>query len=263
MRLDPTNMPFGRAQPYQQRTETGTFPALAGAPGMPGMPGIPGAETALRAESILLEEFDNAGVAAYQAKQDSANLFNLYLLAAGALATGFGVLGSSYNESNKSTVVLVEVLLLGIAAVLSFAFFARNLDLGREYRENLIAMNLIKEFYIANLAPRMPHLERAFHRRLRDVPRQRPLGIGASVMTVTIALLGAAAVGGTVGQARQLWAIATNGFAAYTPELRLGGIGVFYAAEIGSGLLALLAQYLYYRYATRAHAQVPGPRARG
>lgn len=224
---------------------------------------MPGAETALRAESILLEEFDNAGVAAYQARQDSANLFNLYLLAAGALATGFGVLGSSYNESNKSTVVLVEVLLLGIAAVLSFAFFARNLDLGREYRESLIAMNLIKEFYIANLAPRMPQLERAFHRRLRDVPRERPLGIGASVMTVTIALLGAAAAGGTVGQARQLWAIATNGFAAYTPEFHLGGVGLFYATEVGSGLLLLLAQYAYYRYATRTHAHVAGPRARG
>src|SRR5262249_46749008 len=152
---------------------------------------------------------------------ESAGLINIYLLGAGALATGLGVLASTYSRTNKLTVTLVQVVVLAIATCFSFAVFARHLDLGREYRDSLIAMNVIKEFYIGRLGMQLPQIHAAFYRRLAHVPRRHAMGVGAAVMSCTIALLGGLAVAGTVGLTRQLLAIATDSFAPYTAELQI------------------------------------------
>lgn len=72
MTLDPRNLPYERPAPFLSAEAPAT--------------GTDAHE--LKAESILLEEFNYAGVTAYQAREDSANLINVYLLATGALATG-------------------------------------------------------------------------------------------------------------------------------------------------------------------------------
>src|SRR6266478_4752570 len=46
----------------------------------------------LKIENMLLEEFNYAGVTAYQAMEDRARMFNLYLLLVGVVASGLGAL---------------------------------------------------------------------------------------------------------------------------------------------------------------------------
>ena len=277
--MDPNNIPFTRSMPLRARMEpasgpmdpadqqgprmplngqqfsgypqpsypTGVQPAISAIAAMPAG----GAEITLKAENILLEEFEHASAAAYQAKDSTASLLNLYLLATAALATGGGVLLSSYSQSNKLTVSLVVAVVLAISSILSFGFFVRLLDLARDYRDNLITMNLIKEFYIQRIGPRLPELPAAFYKRLADVPRSRALGFGMTTLNITVALLTGLAVAGAIGQARQLWAVYTSSFAPYSPEISLGGAGVPYFWELLGAATALLLLYVYFLAATQ------------
>jgi len=278
--MDPNNIPFARSMPLRARMEpasgpidpadqqgprmpmngqqfpqgypqqsypTGVQPAISAIAAMPAG----GAEITLKAENILLEEFEHASAAAYQAKDSTASLLNLYLLATAALATGGGVLLSSYSRSNMLTITLVVAVVLVISSILSFGFFVRLLDLARDYRDNLITMNLIKEFYIQRIGPRLPELPAAFYKRLADVPRSRALGFGMTTLNSTVALLTALAVAGAIGQARQLWAVYTSTFAPYSPEVYLGGAGVPYFWELLGAALALLLLYVYFLAATQ------------
>jgi hypothetical protein len=248
MSIDPTGPPFPRTGTARTRTSAQTAGETAEGFG----------DVTLKAESILLEEFESAGVAAYQARDNMAGLLNLYMVAAAALATGAGVLANAYNPGNKLTVTLAQVLLLAVGALLSGAFFARLLDLGHDYRESLIAMNLIKEFYIERLSPQLPELATAFYRRLADVRRSRATGRGNYAIGASIAALGSIAAAAAVGEARQLLAIATNTSAAYVPEVSLFGIALPYAWELLAALVVLLAHVVYYR----AQARSRGVKAR-
>ena len=165
---------------------------------------------------------------------------------------GGGVLLSSYSQSNRLTVTLVIAVVLAISSILSVGFFGRLLDLARDYRDNLISMNIIKEFYIGRLSAQLPQLAAAFSRRLAHVPRRRVLGPGAAVMTATVAVLGSFALAWMVGQARQLVAIATDTSAPYLAEVHLAGLALPYAWEVLAGLVGLAAQLAYYRFASRA-----------
>jgi len=255
MRRDPTNMPFARPGGYRTLADVVAVSSMERSEEGGALPSggstTSGADTVLKAESILLEEFNAASVAAYQAREESASLINIYLLAAGALATGLGILASNYTPTSKLTVTLVQVAVLGIATLFSFAVFVRHLDLGGEYRDGLLAMNVIKEFYIGRLGLQLPQINAAFYRRLADVPWRHALGAGAAVMSCAIALLGGLAAAGTVGLSRQLWAIATDTAAPYLTELQVSGITLPYFWEVLAGAIALILQFIYYRLSTR------------
>ena len=250
-------------QPYpqgypQQGFPTGAQPAMSAIAAM----SAGGAEVTLKAENILLEEFEHASAAAYQAKDSTASLLNLYLLATAALATGGGVLLSSYSQTNRLTITLVIAVVLIISSILSFGFFVRLLDLARDYRDSLITMNLIKEFYIQRIGPRLPELPAAFYKRLADVPRSRALGFGITTLNITVALLTSLAVAGAIGQARQLWAVYTSTFAPYSPEVYIGGVGMPYFWELLAAALALLLLYVYFLSATQQRMfRRPAPHA--
>jgi hypothetical protein len=255
-RMPMNGQPFPQGYP-QQSYPTGVQPAISAIAAMPAG----GADGTLKAENILLEEFEHASAAAYQAKDSTASLLNLYLLATAALATGGGVLLSSYSQSNRLTVTLVVAVVLAISSILSFGFFVRLLDLARDYRDNLITMNLIKEFYIQRIGPRLPELPAAFYKRLVDVPRSRALGFGMATLNITVALLTGLAVAGAVGQARQLWAVYTSTFAPYSPEVYMGGAGIPYFWELLGAALALLVLYVYFLAATQQRMfRRPSPR---
>jgi hypothetical protein len=148
-------------------------------------------------------------------------------------------------------VSLVIAVVLAISSILSFGFFVRLLDLARDYRDNLITMNLIKEFYIQRIGPRLPELAAAFYKRLVDVPRSRALGFGMATLSITVALLTGLAVSGAVGQARQLWAVYTSTFAPFSPEVTIGGAGIPYFWELLGAALTLLVLYVYFLSATQ------------
>ena len=249
---DPTNMPFSRQATFRDPDDTlpGALAARAvqtqTATRAEEQAGVARGDTTLKAENILLEEFNHASVVAYQSKDELTNLYNLYLITVGVLATGLGVLANTYNRSNAITVLLVEVILLSIASILSFALYVRRFDLAREYRESMLTMNRIKDYYIQRLAPQMPDLPGAFHQRLSATSLRRPLGVGTSIMSVTMALLGSLGVAGIVGQGRQLWAISTSTFAHYTPEITIGSITLSYAWEVFAGVVAIGLHLGYY-----------------
>ena len=235
MPRDAANMPFDRSAPYRASL----------APGM--VPERPDqhVETTLRAESILLEEFNHASVAVYQAKEDSGNLFNLYLLGTAALATGMGVLASSFTRTNMEVLTLVQAVVFAIAGILSFAFFAKLLDLTVEYREGVLTMNTIKEFYIRRLRAQMPEIERAFRWRLRALPRGEPIG-GNALVACTLALLSSLSIAAATGQARQVWAIAAHQILPVELEPVAGGVAIPFFWELLAGILALAIHALVY-----------------
>ncbi len=263
---DPTSMPFSRqatfrdaentlanAQPNQQNQPNGqavhTGPQTAVR--TPRVAGAAPGDTTLKAENILLEEFNHASVVAYQAKDELTNLFNLYLITVGVLATGLGVLANIYTSKNAITVMLVEVIILSIASILSFALYVRRFDIAHEYRESILTMNRIKIYYIQHLVAQMPDLPRAFQQRLSATSLTRPLGMGTSIMSVTMALLSGLGVAGVVGQTRQLVAISTATFANYTPEITIHSVSLSYFWEILAGVIALGIHFGYYLIAHR------------
>jgi hypothetical protein len=227
MPLDPMAMPFRRERVVTDSPESGD------------------PRTALKAESILIEEFNFAGVVAYQAREDSANLINVYLLATGAMVTGLGVMASVYSATTRVTVGFIGVTALLIYALFSFAFFTRLLGLEQEYRDGALAMGVIREFYIASLRPSMPEIELAFHWRLRRRPRGATLIGGSPLVAWVIALLGAFCVAGAVGEMRLLDSILANVYAPYATESALG-LTIPYFWEILVGLIALGAQIAYF-----------------
>lgn len=227
MTFDPLNVPFER--PHSAVREDSV---------------APGQE--LKAESILLEEFSYAGVSAYQAREDSAALINVYLLATGALATGLGVMANSDTGPMRPTISIIAVAALAIFAILSFALFARFLGLEQEYREGMLAMGIIKEYYIQRLRRSAPDIELAFRWRLHRRPRVATLAGGAPLVAWTIALLSSLSVGGAVGQARLFYGFVANLSIPYTYEPLLG-FSAPYFWEILAGLLALAAHGAYFR----------------
>ncbi|HEU0027243.1 MAG TPA: hypothetical protein VFQ25_09020 [Ktedonobacterales bacterium] len=248
MPLDPTNMPFQRARVAADRA----FMADQ--------------RTALKAESILIEEFNYAGVVAYQAREDSANLINVYLLATGALATGLGVMASVYSVGTQVTIGFIGVTALVIFALFSFAFFARFLGLEEEYRDGAQAMGIIREFYIYALRDAMPEIELAFHWRMRRRPLGATLAGGSPLVAWVIALLSGLSAAGAVGEARLLDSLLSGVFAPYAAET-VFGLTVPFFWEILFGLLVIGAHLAYYlvvarRYQLRARAEAAAQAAR-
>jgi hypothetical protein len=246
MTFDPRNLPFQQAAPFLQADERAM-----------GQGASHGASQELKAESILLEEFGYAGVSAYQAREDSAALINLYLLATGALATGLGVMVNAYAGPARPTIGIIAITALAIFTLFSFAFFARFLSLEQEYREGILAMGVIKEFYIQRLRRAAPEIELAFRWRLRKRPRGATLAGGAPLIAWTVALLGGLSIAGAVGEARQLYSILANVTVPYTPEPALG-FSAPYFWELLAGLLAVGAHLAYFFLVARRqrdHAQ--------
>jgi hypothetical protein len=247
MTFDPLNLPFQQSAPFLEAPERAASQVTGQATGQ-----ATGQE--LRAESILLEEFSYAGVSAYQAREDSAALINLYLLATGALATGLGVLGNANAGAARPTVSIIAITALVIFALFSFAFFARFLGLEQEYREGILAMGVIKEFYIQRLRRAAPEIELAFRWRLRKRPHAATLAGGAPLLAWTIALLCGLSVAGAVGEARQLYSILANVSVPYTPEPALGFSAPFFW-ELLFGLLAVGAHLAYFFLVARRQRQ--------
>lgn len=227
MTFDPLNVPFERPVPALRE-------------------GADAPTQELKAESILLEEFGYAGVSAYQAREDSAALINIYLLASGALATGLGVLANTNSGPTRPTVSAIAIVALIIFAIISFAIFARFLGLEQEYREGLLAMGVIKEYYIQRLRRVTPDIELAFRWRLRRRPRVATLAGGAPLIVWAIALLSGLSMAGAVGEARQLYGIVASVSIPYAHEPIIG-FSAPYIWETLVGLLTFAAHGAYYQ----------------
>jgi hypothetical protein len=186
MPRDATNLPFPRSAPYQ-KSETGAQQAAPGG----------NLNTTLNIENMLLEEFNYASLTAYQSMEDRARISSLYYLLLGALASGLlAIYQSGGSTHNYSQPLLVAILVL--AGLLSITFFEKIVRVRAAYRESLICMNVIKEFYIKQFEQDMPHIQQAFRWRLKTIPAGESIKSVTFAISALIALMGSICLGTAV-----------------------------------------------------------------
>lgn len=233
MPLDTTNPPFRRP------LAGGELGTLIGS--------RPELDQSLKIESLLLEEYNYASVTAYQALEDRARMFNLYLLLFGVVASGLGAIyqfGGPPGNTGSNFIQVLIVTLLIVGGLLGFAFFVKLIRLRQAYRESLICMNLIKEFYIQQFQKQMPQVTRAFRWRLKTIPAGERFGSVTFVVCYTVALLGSLCFGGAVLVIFE----GTNGNASVFPSPLMGvPINSAYATSTTIVIVALLFHIIYYR----------------
>jgi hypothetical protein len=227
MPRDATNMPQPRPAPYRS--------SAAASDGGDKL------DATLKLENMLLEEFNYAGLTAYQAMEDRTRMFNLYLLLVGVLASGLGALyqlGSSVGTYARP----LAIALLLIAGIVGVAFFTKLIRLRHSWRESVICMNVIKEFYIQQFRHQMPRIEHAFRWRLKTVPAGERFGSTTFVVCSTVALLESACFAGAA------FISVIN-----TPFLSTGVYPYSIAALIFA--IVLLLNVLYFRHSLNVHSE--------
>jgi ADP-ribose pyrophosphatase len=218
VQMDPTNAPFGS-------NDSG------------------GDGGALRLETILSQEFNYANVTAYQANEDRARIFSLYLTLVGVLATALGVafqFGFQNNTQTKTLFPVIAFLLVFLASALGSVFFLQIIHLRRAWRESVLTMNRIKEYYIRSLTPSIPDAVDAFRWRMATIPTGERFGSIPFLISFTVAVLGSLSFGAAV----------VIGLLALDPVGGLPFIGKLTdGADFGlAGAVALLSLLLHTRY---------------
>lgn len=134
----------------------------------------PRLDASLRVESILLKEFDYAGLTAYQVYENRERIFNFYFTLMGALLSGLGALYQLSRNTNTDWRPLAVGLLIA-SGLLSSIFYVRLIHLRQSLRESIITTYVIKEFYIQQFMDAIPNIEQAFRWRLATIPSgERP-----------------------------------------------------------------------------------------
>ena len=186
MARDATNMPFPRSASFQKSDSTEHASDSNNK-----------LDVSLKAENMLLEEFNYASLTAYQAMEDRARITSFYYLLLGVLAS---MLAAIYQFSEGAHVIpqFIVVTLLVVAAVVSVTFFITIIRLRQAYRESVLSMNVIKEFYIQQFKKQMPALEHAFRWRLRTIPLGERMGSVTFMFCYLNALIGSLCLAGAV-----------------------------------------------------------------
>jgi len=228
MPRDLMNMPFPRSANYRT-TEPEVKPGDK-------------LNTILNIENMLLEEFNYAGVTAYQAMEDRARMFNLYLLLVGVVASGLGALYQLGGSAGIYSRPLAVTLLL-IAGMIGATFFVKLIRLRQAWRESVICMNVIKEFYIQQFRRQMPRIERAFRWRLKTIPAGERLGSTTFIVCSTVALLESVCFAGAAF-------VGTNSVPI------LSGRVYPYIIAVVIFAIVLLLNVLYYQHSLNVHNEL-------
>ena len=228
MPRDTTNMPHPRSAPFHSSES---------APGSGDK-----LDATLKLENMLLEEFNYASLTAYQSMEDRTRMFNLYLLLVGVLASGLGVV---YQLSGSISIYSrpLAIALLLIAGIVGVAFFTKLIRLRQAWRESVICMNVIKEFYIQQFRRQMPRVERAFRWRLKSIPAGERFGSTTFVVCSTVALIESVCFAGAA------FVIANN-----VPFLSTGVYPYMSALVIFA--IALLLNIVYFRHSLNVHSEL-------
>jgi hypothetical protein len=225
MARDATNMPFERPTSYQDNDSTG--------PGDPGGPANGSKNTldaSLKMENMLLEEFNYVSVTAYQAMEDRARISNFYYLLLGILATVLAAIFQFSGGTRNIPLSLVTILLI-IGALISISFFVTLIRLRQAYKDSLITMNVIKEFYIDEFKQQMPKIEKAFRWRLETIPKGERIGSVTFMIAFLNVIIGSLCIAGAV---------------YFITEIPLSiTVAVIIAGAVF--IIAMLAQIYYYR----------------
>lgn len=199
-------------------------------------------DTTLTIENMLIEEYKYASSTAYQAIEDRSRIINLYYILLGILATGLSAIYQFSGSSHPYSQLVIIILLLVVSG-LSLPFFINIIRLRQSFLESIIAMNVIKEFYIHQFQHQMPTIERVFRWRLKTIPAGERIGSVTFVMSYLIALMGSLCLAAAVFLAmRQL----SHGRNLINISSLITSIIAF--------ALALFAYTLYYRHSLSNHS---------
>jgi ADP-ribose pyrophosphatase len=222
MPFDVTSPPFARGAPYRQDEASG-------------------GDATLKLENMLLEEFNYVSVTAYQAMEDRARLFNLYLLVIGIFGSGLAAIYQLSDRLRTYTQPLTAIALL-VAGIAGVAFFLQLVRLRQAYLESLKAMNTIKEYYIEHFKDALPDPSKAFRWRLQTMPTGDKPGSLSSVVTHTVALLGSICFGGAAFVGNQL-------LVKDVPETSIAALGDFqpYIVGVVVAFVAFQLHAFYFR----------------
>jgi hypothetical protein len=147
--------------------------------------------------SLQIEEFNYASLTAYQAMEDRARISSFYYLLLGVLASGLAAIYQFSERAHTIPPFIIATLLL-VAAMVSVTFFITIIRLRQAYRESVLCMNVIKEFYIEQFKQQMPAIEHAFRWRLRTIPLGERIGSVTFMFGYLNALIGSLCLAGAV-----------------------------------------------------------------
>jgi hypothetical protein len=208
-----------------------------------GEPGEGGLDTTLKIEHMLLEEYNYAATTAYQAMEDRARMFNMYLLVVGILGSAFGAIYPLGGGASTFIQPIAAVVLFA-AGVAGIAFFLLLIRLRQAFRQSLITMNVIKEFYIREFQQQMPTIVHAFRWRLKGIPAGESRGSATYIVCHVVGFIGALCFAGCAFMTNEL--LRTD-----LPWTQVSALGIGQSLLGGTVAftIALMWAVLYYRKA--------------
>lgn len=157
-----------------------------------------------QAESIVLAQFHQASIAAFQAKDETNNTFNIYLLIAGIIAAGLpliqGLIEGEHSFDLRLSLSILSDIILLLAGILSFLFLSRFLNLAQERFESIKLMNNIQDYYDKQLE-NIVDFDKIYGQR--DV-KETAISVPA-VMRNAVFIIGSLYIGGAIGISFNVW----------------------------------------------------------
>lgn len=201
-------------------------------------------DPSLRLEGLLLEEFNYASSTAYQAMEDRARLFNTYVWLLFIMFSGLTAI-YTHIDSRSGLIQLMLVFVL-IGGVVGVAFFVKIIRLRQAWRESLVAMNDIKEYYINLFRKDIPNLDQVFHWRKATLPKGEKVGSVTFIVCGTIAFLSSLCFGAVTLIGLDLY---TNGQVAIS---QLASVSTNFLIGLGAFVVVMAGMMLFYRRALHA-----------
>lgn len=116
--------------------------------------------------AILIAEYEYIAQTAMQANEDRARVSNYYLVTAGAAVVA--IIGGSFELPTPPVVYTGFCLLFAGLGFIGFLTLLQIARLRKAWRESMVAMNQLKDYYIENF--REIGLEKAFAWRGASIP---------------------------------------------------------------------------------------------
>lgn len=209
--------------------------------------GSGGHDSGLKIESMLLEEFNYAATTAYQAMEDRARMFNMYLLVVGILGSAFGAIYPLGGSAARSFIQPIAAVVLFAAGVAGIAFFVLLIRLRQAFRQSLITMNVIKEFYIREFQKQMPSVVYAFRWRLKGIPAGESRGSATYIVCHMVGFIAALCFAGCLFMTNELLASAF-------PATQIGSLALWQSlvSAFVAFVIILVWLFVYYRRALNA-----------
>jgi len=175
-------------------------------------------------DEILIAEYNYIVQAAFQANEDRARVTSFYLVSVGSFLAA--ILSTQLIGNLQATVYWAFTALFLFIAALAVTTILQLIRLRRSWRESILAMNQIKEFYMRSI--HNLDLSAAFRWNAKTIPPLEKTNSLSFYLAMEVGLFGASAFGAAV----------------YFGLLGLGWIS--WGPAIGLGVLFFVGEFMMY-----------------